>query len=90
MNKFISKFLLTWDKFIRELHLKQPGFTYSACGPFGKHREGTQKFRQTVNLRHLYWNESSKDFFAHDAAYSESKHLANRTLVDKILEDRAW
>ena len=75
---------------MRELHLKQSGFTYSACGPFGKYHEGTQKFRQTVNLRHLYWNELSKDFFAHDAAYSENKHLTNRTVVDKILEDRVW
>ena len=53
MNKIINKFLLTGDKFIPELHLKQPGFTYSACGPFTKHREITQKFRETVNLKHL-------------------------------------
>ena len=38
MNKFISNFLLTGDKFISELHLKQLGFTYSACGIFTKHR----------------------------------------------------
>ena len=36
MNKIINKFLLTGDKFMSELHLKQPGFTYSACGPFTK------------------------------------------------------
>ena len=34
MNKTISKFLLTGDKFMPELHLKQPGFTYSACESF--------------------------------------------------------
>ena len=45
MNKIINKFLLTGEKFIPELHLKQPGFTYSACGPFTKHRERIQKFR---------------------------------------------
>ena len=39
MNKMIDKLLLTEDKFMTELHLKQPGFTYSACGPFTKHRE---------------------------------------------------
>ena len=43
MNKIINKFLLTRDKYILELHLKQPGFTYSACGPFTKHRERIQK-----------------------------------------------
>ena len=43
MNKIINKFLLTGDKFTPELHLKQPGFTYSACGPFTKHRERIQK-----------------------------------------------
>ena len=38
MNKTNNKFLLTEDKFVPGLHLKQPGFTYSACGPFTKHR----------------------------------------------------
>ena len=33
MNKIINKFLLTGDKFKSELHLKQPGLTYSACVP---------------------------------------------------------
>ena len=47
MNKiiFINKFLLTGDKFMPELHLKQPGFTYSTCG----HRERIRKFRETGN-----------------------------------------
>ena len=47
MNKIISELLLTGDKFMPELHLKQPVFTYSACGPFAKHRERIQKFRET-------------------------------------------
>ena len=57
MKKIIYKFLLTGDKFIPELHLKQPGFTYSACGPFTKYRERIQKFRETGNFKHLYRNE---------------------------------
>ena len=73
-----------------ELHLKQPGFTYSACGPFTKHRERIQKFRETGNLKHLYRNELDKACFAHDAAYSESKDLAKRTISDKILKDGAY
>ena len=90
MNKIINKCLLTGDKFIPELHLKQPGFTYSACGPFTKHREITQKFRETVNLKHLSWNELDKACFAHDAAYSVSKNLVKRTISEKILKDRAY
>ena len=90
MNKIINKFLLTGDKFMPELHLKQPGFTYSACGPFTKHRERIQKFRETGNLKHLYRNELDKACFAHDAAYSDSKDLAKRTISVKSLKDRAY
>ena len=90
MNKIINKFLLTGDKFMPRLHLKQPGFTYSACGPFSKHRERIQKFRKTGNLEHLYRNEVDKTCFAHDAAYSDSKDLAERTISDKILKDRLY
>ena len=72
-----------------ELHLKQPGFTYSVCGPFTKHREKTQKFRETGNLKHLYRNESDKACFRHDVAYSDNKDLIKRTISDYILKDRA-
>ena len=51
-----------------ELHLKQPGFTYSAWGPFTKYRERIQKFRETGNLKHLYRKELDKACFVHDAA----------------------
>ena len=57
MNKIITKFLLTGDKF---MDLKQPGFTYSACGPFTKFRERILKFRETGNLKNLYRNELDK------------------------------
>ena len=57
MNKNINKFLLTGDTFMPELHLKKPRFTYSACGPFTKHCERIQKFRETGNLKHLHRNE---------------------------------
>ena len=39
MNEIANKFLLTGDKFMPEMHLRQPGFTYSACGPFTKTKE---------------------------------------------------
>ena len=39
MNEVVNKFLLAGNKFLPEMHLKQPRFTYSACGPFTKTRE---------------------------------------------------
>ena len=67
MNKIVNKFLLIDDKFTPELHLKQPGFTYSAYGPFTKHLERIQKFRDTGNLKHLYGNELDRACFAHES-----------------------
>ena len=90
MNKIINKYLFTGDKFVPELHLKQPGFTYSTCGPFTKHRERTQKFGETGNLKLLHRNELDKACFAHDAAYFDSKDLAKITISDKVLRDWAY
>ena len=73
-----------------ELDLKQTGLTYSASGPFTKHCERIQKFRETGHLKHLYRNELDKACFAYDAAYSDSKDLPNRTISDKVLKDRAF
>ena len=39
MNNIINKFLLAGDKFVPEIHLRQPQFVYSACGPFTGHKE---------------------------------------------------
>ena len=60
MNKIVNIFLLTGDKCMSELHLKQPRFTYSACGHSTKHRERIKKFRGTGNLKLLYRNELDK------------------------------
>ena len=76
---------MTGDNLLPKLHLKQLGFTYGACGPFTKHCERIKKCRETGNLKHLYRNELDKACFAHDAAYSDSKHLVKRTISDKIL-----
>ena len=88
MNKIFNKFLLTGDKFMPELHLKQPGFTYSGCRPFTKHRERIQNFRGIGYLKHFYINELDRACFSHNAAYFDSKDLAKRTISDKILKDR--
>ena len=47
MNEIVDKFLLAGDTFMPEMHLKQPGFTYSACGPFTKNKQRIQKFKET-------------------------------------------
>ena len=44
MNEIVNKFLLVGDKFMPEMHIKQPVFTYSACGPFTKNKERIEKF----------------------------------------------
>ena len=90
MNRIINKLLLNGAKFMPELHLKQPGFTYSTCGLFTKNQERIQKFREISNLKHLHRNELDKACFAHYGAYSGSKDLAKRTISDKILKDRAY
>ena len=73
---------------MQELHLKQAGFTYTACGPFTKHRGRLKKFRKTGHLKHLYKNELDKACFAHNAAYSDGKDLAKRTISHKSLNNR--
>ena len=88
MNKIIQNLLLTGDKFMPGLHLKQQGYTHIACRLFTKHCERIQKFRETGNLKHLYRNELDKACFAHDAAYSDSKDLAKKTISGRILKDR--
>ena len=89
MNNIINKFLLAEDKFMSEMHLRQPQFTYSACGPFTKHKTRIQKFKETGDTNYIYKNELDKACFAHDAAYSDSKDLTKRTVADKILKNRA-
>ena len=39
MNKIVNKFLLAGYKFMPGMHLKQPGFTYSVCGPITRNKE---------------------------------------------------
>ena len=90
MNEIVNKFLLVGDKFMPEMHLKQPGFTYSACGPFTKNKERIEKFMQTGNTNFIYKNELDKACFQHDMAYGKSKDLVKRTQSDKVLKDKAF
>ena len=73
-----------------EVHLKQPGFTYSACGPFTRNKERIEKFMQTGNTDFIYRNELDKTSFQHDMAYGKSKDLAKRTQSNKVLRDKTF
>ena len=85
MNKIVNKFLLAGDK-LHELHLRQPGFTYSSCGSFIINCEMIRKLKQTCNLQHIYQNELHQACFTHD---TDSKDFAKITISDKIFKDRA-
>ena len=63
MNHRINKFLLAGDKFIPEMHLRQPQFTYSAYGPFTENKERIQKFKKTRDTNYIYRNELDKACF---------------------------
>ena len=90
MNGIVNKFLLAGDKFMPGKHLKQPGFTYSACGPFTKNKERIEKFMQTGNTDFIYRNELDKACFQHDMAYGKLKDLIKRSPLDKVLRDKAF
>ena len=59
-----------------EMHLKQLGFTYSACGPFSKNKERVKKFMQTGNTDYIFENDLDKACFLHDMAFDKYKYLA--------------
>ena len=86
----VIKFLLAGDKFMPEMHLKQPRFTSSACGSFTKNKERIQKFKETGDTNYIYKNELDKACFQHDMAYGDFKDLKRRTASDKILRDKAF
>ena len=87
MNEIVNKFFLAGDIFTTELHLKKPGFPYSACGPFTRNKERIDKFMQIGNTDFIYKNELDKVCFQHDMAYGKSKDLAKRAESDKVLRD---
>ena len=90
MNNVINKFLLAGDKFMPEMHLRQPQFVYSACGPFTRHKERIKEFKRTGDTRYIYRRELNKACFQHDSGYADHKDLINRTKSDKVLKDKAY
>ena len=90
MNEIVNKFLLAGDKFMPEMHLRQPQFVYSVGGPFTKNKERIQKFKKTRDTSYIYKNELDKACFQHDMAYGDFKDLAKRTVAEKALRDKAY
>ena len=90
MNKIVNKVLLAGDKSMPEMHLKQPGFTYVACGSLTKNTERIHKFKETRDTSYIYKNELDKACFQHDMAYGAFKDLKRRKLSDKVLRHKAF
>ena len=90
MNGIVNKFLLAGDKFMPEMHIKQPGFTYNTCGPFTKNKDRIQKSKEREETSYIYKNELDKACLQHDVAYGDFKDLARRTASDKFLRDNVF
>ena len=73
MNGIVNKLLLAGNKFMPEIHLKQPGLIYSACEPFTKNEESIQKFKEIRDASYIYKTELDKACFQHDMAYGDFK-----------------
>ena len=86
----VNKFLLVGDKFMPEMLLEQPVFSYSACVPFTKHKEIIQKFKKVGDTSYIYKKDIDRACFQHDMGYGDFKDLARRTASGKILRDRAF
>ena len=90
MNKIVNKFLLAGYKFMPEMHLKQPGFTFIACVLLTKNKERIKKIKRTGDTNYIYKNELDKACFQHGMAYVDFKVLAKRTAFDKVLKDKVF
>ena len=86
MNEIINKVLLVGDKFMPAMHLKQPAFTYSACGPFTKNKERNTN----INKNFFYRNKLDQACFQRDMAYGKCKDLIKRAHSDNVLKDKAF
>ena len=89
MNSIVNKLLLAGDKFMPEMHLRQPGLTYSAC-PFTKNKERIKRFEETGDSTYINQNNLDKACFQHDMPYGDFKDLTRKTAADKLLCDKAF
>ena len=85
MNKIVNTFLLTGNKLTPEIYLRQPGFTYSSCGPFTKNKERIQKFKETGDSKYIYQNQLDKACFQHGMTCRYFKDLPKKAASDQQL-----
>ena len=78
MNEIINKFLLAGDNIMPKMHLRQPGFTHTACGPF-TNKERIWKFKESGDLPYIHQNEPDKACFKHGITDADFKILSRRT-----------
>ena len=90
MNEIINKCLLVGDKFMPEMHLRQPRFVYSGCGSFTRHKERIKVFKRTGNINLLYRNALDKACLKHDAAYAKYKDVENRLIANDKLKNSSY
>ena len=90
MNKIVNKFLLAGERFMPDMHLRQPGFTHIPCGPFTKNKDRIKKFKETGDSRYIYQNELDEACFQRDMAYGDFKDLTRRTDSKKLIRDQAF
>ena len=90
MNEIVNKFLLAGDKCMSEMHVRQPGLTCRACGPFTKNKERIKKLKETGDSRYIYQNELDKPCFRHNMTYGDFNDLNIRTFSDKVLLDKTF
>ena len=85
----MKKFLSAGDTFMPQMHLRQPGFIYSACRPFTKNKE-IQKFKEKGPWQHIYQNKLDKACFQQGMGHGDFEDLTRRTASDKVLHDKAF
>ena len=90
MNAIVNKLLLAGDKFMPEMNLRQPGFTYGACELFTKNKKRIKKIKETGDSRYIYQNKLDKACFQNAMANGDYKYLNRRTAADKVLHDKAF
>ena len=90
MNEIVNKFSLGGGKFMSEMHLRQPGLTFSACGSFTKNKERIQKSKEKGDLQYIYQDELDKACFQHYFPCEDFTDITRRAYSDKILCDKAF
>ena len=89
MNEIVNKFLLAGDKFMSELQLKQPGFTYSACGPFTRNKEKLKNLcRQEIQI--LFTEMSLIKLPFNMMQLMVYRKIQQKELNQKVLRDKAF